>query len=162
MEAVFHFAGKRITRLHEIEFLIAAPHVAGDAGDMQIGRALNYSLDVHGHGWEHLWIDDKSPFPEPPLHINHKIKFRLLSCRAPKTFPRQFIDIGDLLALPQCQPYYATLLLKYNFSPDGLGSIRIALSAEAVKQIKGISGQDYQYELTLDDFELTDVTPKQT
>ncbi len=131
---------------------------------------LNYSFNrIEPH-----WFTGELPFPE--MHTE-RVKVRL-SGLSSSEFPL-FLEIGDLLTYSRPSPPESavTLLLTYHHRTVPLrtspppeddwypvhgspvyGQIRIALPTEAVRQVRGVSSNDHDYELTLEDVELTDVT----
>jgi hypothetical protein len=123
------------------------------------------------------WFSGDLPFPDMRTE---RVKVRL-SGRSSSDFPPCF-EIGDLLGYTRHsrQESAVTLLLTYHHSnvplrtsppPVGewypcpgapiYGQIRVALSPEAVRQIRAASANDYRYELTLENVELNDVTKRQ-
>lgn len=131
---------------------------------------LKYSFN----GIEPHWFAGELPFREMRTE---RVKVRLTG-RSSSDIPL-FLEIGDLLTYSRELPRESavTLLLTYYHStvppsdsppPMGVwhpvpgsliyGQIRIALTPEAVGRIHSDSGDGYNYQLTLEDVELIDVT----
>lgn len=134
---------------------------------------LNYSFkdDI-----EPYWFAGGLPFQKMP---HNRITVHLAG-RSSSCLPA-FLKIGHLLIHLRDSPQQSavTLLLTYQHgtvspsdSPLPVGEwspvpgspirkkIRVALSPEAVSQIRSVSADDHDYELTLEDVELIDVTKR--
>jgi hypothetical protein len=133
---------------------------------------LNYSFSfIEPH-----WFSDDLTVSE---RLMGRVKVRLLG-KSPLYFPA-FFEIADLLTnhSASLKRSAVTLLLTYHHSTvpsrtspmaEGVwhpipgspvyGQIRVALPPEAVKLIRPVSAEDHDYELVLDNVELTDVTGK--
>ncbi len=133
-------------------------------------------LDFSHNDIDQLWIDGALPLQRKS---DRKVKVQL-SGKSDSPFPPAFGPLGDLLCGERPSPlqYEIMLLLDYPHSivpapavQDANGwwtipgattcaQIRIPLPSEAIAQIREVEGDGYSYELTLEDVELVNKTPK--
>jgi len=127
---------------------------------------------------DQLWIDGALPSMLRQMK-NNDVKAQL-SGKVDSPFPSALVPTGDLLCSERPSPlqHAVTLLLSYPHSitpspavqddngwwsiPGSTvyGQIRIPLSSEAIAQIHRVESDDHQYELTLEDVELVNKTPR--
>ena len=134
------------------------------------------TLDYSFNGIDQKWIDGDLPFPNSV----ERVKVNLPGGRSASQFP-PFHPIGELLIYQRPSPkqFAVTLLLTYHHGTQPLtntpqpmgvwvpvpgspifGQIRIALTHEAVNQIRQVNAADAVYELTLENVELVNMTPQ--
>lgn len=117
-----------------------------------------------------IWIDGSLPLQKKDRRVAVQ-----LAGTSGSYFPRAVNKIGDLLLFERPSPlqHAVSLLLSYPYSTVPIGGpppkdgewsevpgstiyrqIRIALPADAISQVREVDGDEYGYELTLNDVEL--------
>lgn len=127
---------------------------------------------------DQLWIDGALPLQRKP---NRKVKVQLTG-RSDSPFPPAFGPLGDLLSGERPSPLQHEIMLLLNYphsifpapavkdesgwwtipGTTAYAQIRIPLPSEAIAQIREVEGDGYSYELTLEDVELVNKTPKRS